>query len=196
MGQELLHTYALQNKFQKQEKYIGNPMLDLSNNKFIKAYFESLLPYFNQPNKFNTKIAALKCEEALELLLDVNLAQFLFDLCEPHKIDLEKFINKNFIFNIPLNEFARLTGRSLSTFKRDFQKIYNTAPEKWLKDRRLEEAKYLITEKRQKPSEVYYNIGFENFSHFSTAYKQKFGHNASEIKTTANIGIATSKAGR
>ena len=179
LGQELLRTYALKNKIQVQEKYIGQPMLDLTNNKFIKAFFDSLLPYINQSNKFSIKMAALKCEEAVELLLGNNLVQFLFDLSEPHKIDLEKFINENFIFNIPLPEFARLTGRSLSTFKRDFQKIYNTAPEKWLKNRRLDEANYLINEKKQKPSEVYYNIGFENFSHFSTAYKQKFGHNAS-----------------
>lgn len=179
LEQEILNTYALKNKISKQEKYIGKPLFELSNNKFIKSYFQSLLPYFNQPYKFNSKIALLKCDEAIELLLENNFSQFLFDLSEPHKIDLEKFINKNFIFNISLTEFARLTGRSLSTFKRDFQKIYNASPEKWLRHRRLDEANYLINEKGQKPSEVYYNIGFENFSHFSTAYKQKFGHNAS-----------------
>jgi AraC-like DNA-binding protein len=58
------------------------------------------------------------------------------------------------------------------------QEILDT-PENWLRERRLEEAKYLISEKGQKPSEVYYKVGFENLSHFSTAFKQKFGYTAS-----------------
>jgi hypothetical protein len=32
----------------------------------------------------------------------------------------------------------------------------------------------------QKPSYVYYNAGFENFSRFLAAYKLRFGHNALE----------------
>ena len=88
-------------------------------------------------------------------------------------------MNTKFQFNIPLAEFARLTGRSLSTFQRDFKKLFDASPEKWLKDKRLFEAKYLITEKKQKPSEVYCHVGFENFSHFSTAFKQKFGYTTS-----------------
>ena len=87
-------------------------------------------------------------------------------------------MNTNFQFNISLSEFARLTGRSLSTFQRDFKKLFETSPQKWLKDKRLMEAKYLIQEKNKKPSEVYYNVGFENFSHFSTAFRQKFGHSS------------------
>ncbi|HEX9512529.1 MAG TPA: AraC family transcriptional regulator [Puia sp.] len=181
LTEEVLRIYATQNKIIKQEKYTGSLMLNLSRNKFIRAYFDSLMPYFNQPEKLSSKMADLKSQEAIELLLDANhnLEQFLFDLSEPHKIDLEKFMNTNYLFNIPLTEFAWLTGRSLSTFKRDFKTVFNTTPEKWLKDRRLDEAKYLISEKKQKPSEVYYNVGFENFSHFSTAFKQRFGHNAS-----------------
>jgi AraC-like DNA-binding protein len=69
-------------------------------------------------------MAQLKTAEAIEQLLNSNPEKesFLFNLSELHKIDLEKFINNNFMFNIPISEFARLTGRSLSTFKRGFQK--------------------------------------------------------------------------
>jgi AraC-like DNA-binding protein len=128
-------------------------------------------------------MAAIKTTEAIEILLQSCpvMKQFLFDFAEPHKIDLEKFINQNFSFNIPIAEFARLTGRSLSTFKRDFKKTFNDTPEKWLHNRRLDEAKYLLTEKQLKPAEVYYSVGFENFSHFSDAFKQKFGVNASTV---------------
>jgi AraC-like DNA-binding protein len=180
---DIIRAYAVQNNIKTQKKYKGNSYTDLTKSKFIRAFFDSLLPYFNEPNKLTDKIATLKTNEAIELLLafDDNLKQLVFDLTEPHKIDLEKYMNTNFIFNIPIKEFARLTGRSISTFKRDFKNLYDTTPEKWLKERRLDEAKFLITEKKQKPSDVYYNVGFENFAHFSTAFKERFGHNASKV---------------
>jgi AraC-like DNA-binding protein len=181
LTQDIVRSYALQNNINKQERYAGKSLVHLSKNRFLRAYFDSLLPYLNRPDKMSGTIALLKTAEAIALLLDANAAMeaFLFDWNEPYKIDLEKFINRNFMFNVSLSEFARLTGRSLSTFKRDFRKTYGDTPEKWLRSRRLEEAKRLITHEGKKPSEIYYQVGFENFSHFSTAYKQKFGHSAS-----------------
>lgn len=178
---EILHAYSTQKRIAKQENYSGSGVVNLSKNKFINAYFASLLPYFFQPEKLNEALTDLKSQEAIELLLEIShsFEQFLFDDNEPYKLDLEKFMNTNFQYNIPLSEFARLTGRSLSTFQRDFKKLFDASPEKWLKDKRLTEANYLITEKKQKPSEVYHNVGFENLSHFTTAFKQKFGHTAS-----------------
>jgi AraC-like DNA-binding protein len=165
----------------RQEKYSGKSLVLLSKNLFLRAYFASLLPYLEQPEKMNGAMAQLKTAEAITLLLaaDSDMESFLFDWNEPHKIDLEKFMNQNFMFNVPLSEFARLSGRSISTFKRDFTKIFADTPENWLRNRRLDEAKRLITHEGKKPSEIYYRIGFENFSHFSTAYKERFGHNAS-----------------
>jgi hypothetical protein len=47
---------------------------------------------------------------------------------EPGKIDLEAFMNRNFHFDVSLERFAYLTGRSLSTLKRDFKDLYNLPP--------------------------------------------------------------------
>lgn len=183
LTQDILREYALQNKISKQEKYVGPPIIDLSQNRFIRAYWDSLLPYFNEPEKFSPKMAQLKTNEAIELLLSsgAGVENFLFDLSDPHKIDLEKFMNKNFVFNVSISEFARLSGRSLSTFKRDFKKVFGETPERWLLNKRLGEAKYLLEEKQMKPVEVYYSVGFENFSHFSDSFKKRFGVNASTL---------------
>ena len=51
----------------------------------------------------------------------------LFDFNEPFKIDLEAYMNMNYTFNVPMEKFAKLTGRSLATFKRDFKKIFNAS---------------------------------------------------------------------
>ena len=69
-----------------------------------------------------------------------DLKTFLFDFTDPHKQDLEAFMLKNFQYNAPLESFAKLSGRSLTGFKRDFAVTFNTSPGKWLKDKRLSEA--------------------------------------------------------
>ncbi len=70
---------------------------------------------------------------------------------------------------------AYLTGRSLSTFKRDFEKIYHMTPSRWLLQKRLEDAHYLLKEKRLKATEVFIEVGFKDYSHFYVAFKKLFG---------------------
>lgn len=65
-------------------------------------------------------------------------------------MNLAGFMEKNFMFNMPLEKFGYLSGRSLTTFKRDFHKIYNTTPQRWLTQKRLELAHDQLTEKKQK----------------------------------------------
>ena len=158
-------------------------MIDLTGNVFLKGFFDSLLPYIDNPKKLTTKIAQLKTCEAIELLLQTEevFRSFLFDFGEPHKIDLEAYMHHNYTYNIPLTSFAKLTGRSLSSFKRDFTKIFETTPEKWLQQKRLEQAHYLILKKKQRPTEVYLEVGFENLSHFSFVFKKQFGLTPTEL---------------
>ena len=149
----------------------------------MKGFFDSLLPYVANPQKLTPKLSALKTREAIELLLqiDSSFQNFLFDFQEPHKIDLEAFMNQNYKYNVPLPTFAKLTGRSLSTLKRDFVKLFNLSPEKWLQQKRLEQAHYLLSRKKKRPSEVYLEVGFENLSHFSFAFKKRYGFTPSEL---------------
>lgn len=178
LTQESLHQYAAENNISTQSAYKGKPMIELTGNLFFKGFFDSLLPYIDHPKKLTQKIAELKTREAIELLLltgDV-FQNFLFDFSEPYKIDLEAYMNLNYKYNIPLSSFAKLTGRSLSTFKRDFTKIFETTPERWLLQKRLEEAHYLISKKKVRPSDVHLDVGFENLSHFSFAFKKQFGY--------------------
>ncbi|QRR01383.1 AraC family transcriptional regulator [Dyadobacter sandarakinus] len=183
LDQKTLHRYAAENDIPRQNAYRGKAMTDLTGDMFLKGFFDSLLPYVDQPEKLSAKIAEIKTREAIELLLQNGDAfrRLLFDFQEPYKIDLEMYMNHNFKYNIPLSSFAKLAGRSLSTFKRDFTKIFETTPEKWLQQKRLEEAHYLIAKREMRPSEVYLEVGFENLSHFSFAFKKTFGLTPSEL---------------
>ena len=183
LDQHALKRYSAEHNLRAPGRYTGETMINLSRDPFLKSYFDSLLPYFDQPDQLSPALAELKTKEAIELLLrrDPNLKNFLFDFTEPFKIDLEAFMNQNFTYHVSLNQFASLTGRSLATFKRDFQKIFACSPEKWLLKKRLEQAHFLIAQKNQRPTDVYHEVGFENISHFSTAFKNLYGYTPSSL---------------
>jgi len=159
-----------------------NAVLKLDSNLLLENYFKTLLPYFDTSLPDN--LINLKRQEALMLLLQVrpDFKNILFDFNQPDKIDLEAFMQQNFRFNVEMKKFAYLTGRSLATFKRDFQKIFHTSPNRWLQQRRLEEALYLMKEQNRRPSDVYLEVGFETLAHFSYSFKQQFGINPSSIQ--------------
>lgn len=178
LQEDLMRQIALEEKMEAQRKYTGLPNLCLPNNAFIKGYFQSVIPYARSAgHEMTNEMGLLKVKEGVKLILLAvpTLRNFLFDFSEPHKINLEKFMLSNFHFNIPIEKFAQLTGRSLSGYKRDFQKIFNMPPRKWLQDKRLNEAWHLIERKNKKPSAIYLDLGFETLSHFSNAFKKKFG---------------------
>lgn len=143
----------------------------------LESCLNSLIPYFEIQDDFPENIASLKINEAITILrtIETNIDAVLNNFEEPGKIDLKTFMEKNFMFNMSLQKFGYLTGRSLTTFKRDFQKTFHTTPQRWLTKKRLEQAHYELAEKNKKPVEFYYEIGFENLSHFSFAFKKKYG---------------------
>lgn len=180
---EVLRRYSAEHQLTASDTYAGPGMVDLSLDPFLQGYFNSLLPYFDQPAQLSPALMELKTREAIELVLRTNpqLSTFLFDFSEPHKIDLPAFMEQYFHYNVSLEQFARLTGRSLATFKRDFQKLFAMAPQKWLHQKRLEQAHHLLATEHQRPAAVYLEVGFGNMSHFSAAFKQHFGYNASSL---------------
>ena len=190
LSEDILRKYALENKIDIGQKYNGKPNILIPEKDFLQGFFQSLIPYVDKPQaKITNKLGILKVKEAVELLLYSmpGLKTFLFDFSEPHKIDLEKFMLSNFHFNVPIEKFAQLTGRSLAGFKRDFQKTFGTSPRQWLQDKRLTEARYQIEKKSKKPSAIYLDLGFESLSHFSNSFKQKFGITPTEITVRHNL---------
>ncbi|MCF0055054.1 AraC family transcriptional regulator [Dyadobacter sp. CY356] len=178
LQEQLLRRIVLEEKLEADQKYIGRPNMLIPLNEFIQGYFQSIVPYARSSGAAMTdEMGILKVKECVKLLLIAvpELRSFLFDFSAPFKIDLEKFMLSNFQFNIPVEKFAQLTGRSLAAFKRDFEKTFGTSPRHWLQDKRLTEAKHLIETKHQKPSAIYLDLGFESLSHFSYSFKKKFG---------------------
>jgi AraC-like DNA-binding protein len=178
LQENLLRKIALEENLTAEGNYSGPPNIRIPSNTFLQGFFQSIMPYAGgAAGALSEDMGTLKVKEAVKLLSHTlpSLRDFLFDFSEPHKIDLERFMVSNYHFNVPVERFAQLTGRSLAGFKRDFQKIFHMPPRHWLQETRLNEARHLIETKHQKPSAIYLDLGFESLSHFSHSFKKKFG---------------------
>lgn len=155
----------------------------LKKHPLLESFFASLVPYFDLESELPETIIAIKVEEALTILrtIDKDADSLLADFSQPYKIQLADFMEKNYMFNMTMEKFGFLTGRSLTTFKRDFKKEFNTTPQKWIRQKRLELAHYQLSTKKQKPVDIYLETGFENLSHFSYAFKKHFGYSPTDL---------------
>ncbi len=164
-------------------KPLASPaILCYNNHPLLQSCLSSLVPYFEMSD-IPEEIASLKITEAITILrsIDKKIDTILVNFEEPGKVDIVSFMEKNFIFNLPLEKFGYLTGRSLTTFKRDFKKAFSITPQRWLTQKRLELAHYRLTQSESKPIDVCYEVGFKNLSHFSFAFKKQFGYSPAHL---------------
>jgi len=153
------------------------------NNYILEGLKQSLSVYLSGIEQIDKTLISLKTKEALIGILkdNRNLIHIFNEFSEPQKADLFQFMEHNFMYNLPLETFAKNTGRSLSTFNRDFRDVFQLSPSKWLKKKRLDLAKQLMTIYDRKASDIYLEVGFEDLAHFSRSFKSQFGINPSEI---------------
>lgn len=173
----LVQAYYRQHPLVPTQLAFPKPLL-FPSNPLLQSLFASLLPYLELQQPLPEKLFPVKLTEALEILrsLDPRSDRVLVNFTEPGKMNLREFMEANYQFNLPLATFSYLTGRSLSTFKRDFKKVFQLSPQRWLTHKRLALAHYQLTTTSRKPTELYLEVGFENLAHFSFAFKKQFGY--------------------
>ncbi len=145
----------------------------------LNKFTESIFPYFNLKTQYLNHFLRLKLQELLLHILEIDASgQFksiLFSLYKGEKVDLEYLMQSYYLKLLSLNELSRLSGRSLSAFKRDFQEKFDTSPAHWIKNKRLEYAGLQLENTHKNVSEISMEIGYESVSHFIKAFKEKFG---------------------
>jgi len=145
----------------------------------LSAYFPSVLSYFAKEEQPPGNLLEIKFKELiLDLLLsshNESLCSYFKSLCDRSKTSTREIMESNFIYNLKLEEFAYLSGKSITSFKRDFINTFNCTPGKWLLKRRLEHAKYLLEITDKNINELVFETGFENASHFIRVFKQAYG---------------------
>lgn len=143
----------------------------------LHKYLESVLLHFRENSKMAAQLIRIKLFELLFHLPDTE-RQLLFRLAmskQQQRPDITITVERNIMNNISLRELAYLSGRSLSSFKRDFQAIYNMPPSQWIRQRRLEKARELVAHTSMSVTDICYTLGFEHIAHFSRLFKAHFG---------------------
>lgn len=145
---------------------------------FVQNFVISLEQVLKLPKKIQTNILKNKFEELMLYLIHQNNADFLNSLVQniDDKISRLTNIAENNKYNkLNLEELAFLCNMSVSTFKREFFKIYQNTPMKWFNEQRLNHIAFVLKTNRNRPIELYEDAGYENFSNFVQAFKKKFG---------------------
>lgn len=145
----------------------------------LETLYHSFFSYLKQEKKVSQKIIELKFRE---MLLNIcaegknpDIKNLLYTISQDDQDPIKDIMEEQFIYNLKVDEFARLCGKSTSSFKRDFKKVYNSTPGKWLLNKRLDMAKYKLLNSDLSIQEVCYDCGFESDSHFIRSFKSEFG---------------------
>jgi len=154
-------------------------VINLHLDEVLSAYFPSVLSYLGKEEPPPGNLLEIKFKVLiLDLLLSSNnesLCSYFQSLCNRSTTSIREIMESNFMYNLKLEEFASLSGKSITSFKKDFISTYNCTPGKWLLKRRLELAKYLLEVTDKNINELVFETGFENASHFIRVFKQAYG---------------------
>jgi AraC-like DNA-binding protein len=163
--------------------------LCISNHPLLDNNYRSLVSLYDRREKLTEEASVHRIFKLLQILREAipQIDNVLSSFETPGKNDLARFIEGHFMFNITIEEFSYLTGRSVSAFNRDFRKAFGMPPQKWLTKKRLELAHQQLTTFMKKPIDVYREVGFEDLSHFSYAFKKKYGYPPKEASYAAQV---------
>lgn len=157
-----------------------------SKDEFLKNFIHSMLLMLEHGNEIPSALQKVKLHELL-LYLCCHYPEKMSSLKAMasktvSEIEMRKLIEANIGRQIKLEELAFLANMSLSTFKRRFIDLYGIAPSKWFLQRRMEMATSLLRTGKEKPSEIYYKVGYESHSSFTHSFKQVFGVTPTEYR--------------
>ncbi len=177
-SEKKLTKFLKKHTTKRTSKQEDTPFFTIKNDAYITSYLDSLSIINNEPSSFTNNLLSVKFEELMLYLIHKygkNFECYLYSLISKDVSAFSKVVESNTYSNLKLEEIAFLCNMSLSTFKRHFISEYQTSPGKWLQEKRLQRAKEMLQEGKLKVSDIYLDLGYNNLSNFSIAFKNKFG---------------------
>jgi AraC-like DNA-binding protein len=163
----------------------------VNNDVALSAFFQAMTIYFASEEKPAEALLRLKLKELLTSILlgqsNSSLSAYFRSIVASDAPSIPAIMEMNFCHNLSIESFAEMCHRSLSSFKREFRKHYGMSPGKWLLERRLQHSACLLETTTMSVTEIMFECGFEDLSHFSRAFKEKFGHSPSTYRESCII---------
>ena len=90
------------------------------------------------------------------------------------KENFEQIVYDHIFKDISIEELARLTHRSLTSFKKEFRRHFQMPPHKWFIRQRLMHSRLLLISTSKSISEIGNECTFPNTSHFIKLFKKEY----------------------
>lgn len=155
---------------------------------YIKHFVQGLEGLMKLEKAQSSKLLKIKFEEIMTYLLQREGEAFLNTILHEQDnpmIRFKRVVENNKHTKLTLVELAFLSNMSLSTFKREFAKYYQSSPSKWFQEKRLEHAAYLLSHKQKRATELYEDAGYDSLSNFIQAFKRKYGATPKQYQVRA-----------
>jgi len=142
------------------------PLILLESTEKLKGFFLSMYSYYTESREPDPSLLEIKFKELILNIADnaanIDLLGYFSSLMhEPQTALLKRVMEDNFCYNLKLEVYAELCNRSVSAFKRDFDKLFSTSPGKWLLEKRLHHALHLLNNRNKTVSEAAFESGGE-----------------------------------
>jgi AraC family transcriptional regulator, exoenzyme S synthesis regulatory protein ExsA len=161
-------------------------VVPVRNDVGVQAFLQAMTVFFASDDPPPELLLKLKLKELIASIVlspaNAALSSYLRMLARSDAPSLPAIMEENCCHNLSLEAFAKLCHRSLSAFKREFSQQYGVAPGRWLLDRRLERSAQLLMTTNMSVTDIVFECGFEQPSHFSRVFKTKYGRTPSEYR--------------
>ncbi len=158
--------------------------------EILSGYIESLDFYFDNPSLVNDDLLRLKVKELILLLMQTKNAESILGLFSylftPRQANFREVVQTHLYSDFSLAELAKLSGRSLSAFKRDFETYFHSTPARYIKQKKLVKAKDLLLTTDFTIGEISDQVGFGDAAHFSKLFKKRYHLAPSEFRRQAH----------
>jgi len=124
------------------------------------------------------EMCELKLIETLNYILELDEGEVfrraLAELSIKPKKNLSRFMELHFDKPLDVEQYARLAGVSVATFRRKFHQEFNTSPKKWLIQKRLSKAQEILKQNEVPVNQVALAAGYTDIPHFIKSFEQHF----------------------
>ncbi|MGG5210936.1 helix-turn-helix domain-containing protein [Chryseobacterium sp. MIQD13] len=170
---------------------VTNQLSGKINNDFlIHKYIEGLLFYFENPALVNDEILILKLKEIILLLSQTQEAEtiqaILSQLFSPTAYTFKQIIEANLFSQASIEELAQKTNLSVSSFKREFKKLYDNSPAHYIKTKRLERATELLLISDERVTTIAFECGFNDLANFNKSFQEKYNTTPTNYRSKLN----------
>lgn len=120
---------------------------------------------------------SIKMTELIYMIVsheDCCIKSKLLSNIDTAKENFEQTVYDHIFRDISIEELARLTNRSLTSFKKEFRRHFMMPPHKWFIRQRLMHSRLLLISTSKSISEIGNECTFPNTSHFIKLFKKEY----------------------